>query len=95
MQVSRLGVESELQLPAYTTAIATWDPDNLCDLHHSSQQHRILHPLSKARDGTHNLMVPSWIHFHCTTMRTPDFCFLKMVNFSLMNRNAGGSSSSW
>jgi len=27
-------------------------------LHHSSQQRRILNPLSKARDGTHNLMVP-------------------------------------
>ena len=27
-----------------------------------SQQHRILNPLSKARDRTHNLMVPSQIH---------------------------------
>ena len=26
MEVPRLGVESELQLPAYTTAIAMWDP---------------------------------------------------------------------
>ena len=26
MQVSRLGVETELQLPAYTTATATRDP---------------------------------------------------------------------
>ena len=31
------------------------------DLHHSSQQHQILNPLSGARDRTHNLMVPSWI----------------------------------
>ena len=28
----------------------------------SSWQHRILSPLSKARDWTHNFMVPSWIH---------------------------------
>ena len=26
MEVSRLGAESELQLPAYTIATATWDP---------------------------------------------------------------------
>uniref|UniRef100_A0A8D0PR72 Complement C5 n=1 Tax=Sus scrofa TaxID=9823 RepID=A0A8D0PR72_PIG len=27
----------------------------------------ILNPLSEARDRTQNLMVPSWIHFHCAT----------------------------
>ena len=32
----------------------------LC-LHHSSGQRQILNPLSEARDGTHNLMVPGWI----------------------------------
>ena len=42
-----------------------------CDLHHSSRQCQILNPLSNARDRTHNLMVPSWIHFCCTTMGTP------------------------
>ena len=31
MEVPRLGVESELQLPAYTTATATWDLS--CQLH--------------------------------------------------------------
>ena len=30
-------------------------------LYHSSWQHRILNPLSEARDRTQNLMVPSWI----------------------------------
>ena len=44
MEVSRLGVESELWLLAYVTATAT------PDLHHSSQQCRILNPLSEARD---------------------------------------------
>ena len=33
MEVPRLGVESELQLPVYTTA--TRDPIHVCDLHHS------------------------------------------------------------
>ena len=34
---------------------------NVCDLHHSSIQCWILNPLSKARDRTCNLTVPSWI----------------------------------
>ena len=50
MEVPRLGVESELQLSAYTTATATWDPSHICDLHHSSQQCQILNPQSQARD---------------------------------------------
>ena len=44
------------------------DPICVCDLHHSSQQCRILNPLSETRDQTQNLMVPSWIHFHCAMM---------------------------
>ena len=36
MDVPRLGFESELQLLAYTTATATWDPSHVSDLHHSS-----------------------------------------------------------
>ena len=52
MEIPRLGVQLELQLPAYATATATQDPSSICDLHHSSQQHWILNPLSKTRDGT-------------------------------------------
>ena len=33
---SGLGVESELQLPAYTIATAMWDPSRICDPHCSS-----------------------------------------------------------
>ena len=50
MEVHQVGVELELELPAYATATATPDPRNICDLHHSSWQCRILNPLSKARD---------------------------------------------
>ena len=59
--VPRLGVEADLQLPGYTTATATQDPSRVCDLHHSSRQHWMLNPLSKARDQTHNLTDTSWV----------------------------------
>ena len=65
------GVEWELQLPAYATA--TRDPSRICNLHHSSQQRRILNSLSEARDRTCHLMVTSRIRFHCTTKGSPDF----------------------
>jgi len=64
MEVPRLGVELELQLLAYTTATATLDLSCICNLHHSSWQHRILNPLSKARDQTHILMDSSQVRFH-------------------------------
>ena len=56
MEAPRLG---ELQLPAYATATATPDLNHICDLHHSSGQHHILKPLSRARDQTHIQMWPS------------------------------------
>ena len=73
MEVPRLGVEWELQLPAYTTATATLDLSSICNPHHSSWQHRILNPLSKARDRTCNLTVTSQTHFHCATIGTPPY----------------------
>ena len=62
MQVPMLGVELKLQRLVYTTAIATQDLSCLSDLHHSSWQRWMLNPLSKARDGAHILMDPSWVH---------------------------------
>ena len=56
VEVPRLGVESELQLPAYTTATATPNPSHICNLHHSSWQCWIPNPLSKARHQTFVLM---------------------------------------
>ena len=77
MEVPRLGVESELQLPAYTTATATQDPNCICNLQHSSRQRRIPDPLSKARDQTQVLVDTSQVHFCCTT-GTPTLGFLKI-----------------
>ena len=71
MEVPRLVVKLKLQLPDNTTATAMPDPSCVCNLHHSSRQHRILNPLSEVRDQTRNLLVPSQIHFRCTTVGTP------------------------
>ena len=86
MEVPRLVIQLELQLPACTTATATQDPSQVYDLHHSSWQRQILNPLSEARGQTWNLMVPNRIHFRCATPGTPRSLSLKL-NFS-------GSSSS-
>ena len=56
MEVPRLGVEWELQLPVYTTATAMPDLSGICNLHHSSQQCQILNPPNEARDRTCVLM---------------------------------------
>ena len=80
VEVPRLGVLSELQLPAYTRATAMRDLSPVCNLYHSSWQHRILNPLSEAGDQNHNLVVPSRICFRCAMTRTPALVF--SVNFS-------------
>ena len=82
MEVPRLGLQLELQLPAYAMATAIPDPSCICDLHHGSQQHWILNPLNKAGDGTRNLIVPSWILFHCAMMGTPRFFFFFFFLFT-------------
>ena len=69
MEVPKLGVESELQLPA--TATAMWDPSCVCNLYHSSQQCRIPNPLSEARDRPCILTDTSQIRFRCTATGTP------------------------
>ena len=43
--------------------------------HHSSQQHWILNPLSRARDQTCILMDTTWVCCHHATMGTPSFLF--------------------
>ena len=64
IEVPRLRVELDLQLPAYTTATATQDLGHVCDLHHGSQQCQIFNPLSEARNLTCVLMDTSRVHYH-------------------------------
>ena len=59
MEVPRLGVYSELRVPAYTTAIAMPDLSHICD----TTAHGILNPLIKARNGTCVFMDTSQARF--------------------------------
>ena len=81
MEVPRLRAESDLWLLACATATATPDLSQVCDLHHSSWQCRILNPMSEARDRTLIFMFPSQIRFCCPKTGTPDsFIFLFCVS---------------
>ena len=75
MKVPRLGVKSELWLPAYITATATPDPSRLCHLHCSPRQRRIFNPLNRARDWTCILMDTSCVCNCWATTGTPKFLF--------------------
>ena len=84
MKVPRLGLKSELQLPAYTTATAIQDQNHVCDLHHSSWQCQILHPLSKARDRTHtSSWILVWVNYNWATMGNP-ICVYIYIFFQIM-----------
>ena len=74
MEVPRLGIELELQLLASATATTMQDPNCVCNLHHSSQQHQILNPLSEAWDRTHILMYTSQVCYCWATTGTLRTC---------------------
>ena len=54
------------------------DPSQVCDLHHSSQLHQILNPLSEARDWTCILMDTSHVPYHWAIMGTSYFSYWVM-----------------
>ena len=87
MKVPRLGVESELQLPAYAAATSRPDLNCVCDLQHSSEQRQIPSPLSKGRDRTQVLMDISQVRC-CWAMRGNPchifFSFLFFFSFVLL-----------
>ena len=83
MEVPRLGVQSELQLLAYTRATETSDLSRVCDLRHISRPHRILNPLERGQGSNCNLMVPGGIHFRCASTGTPRFIFSPLLPPSL------------
>ena len=82
MEVPRLGVKLELQLPAYATATATLDPSRVCDLHHSSRQWQTPNTLSEARDRTRILMDTRW-----ATMGMPIF-ILQVRNWGSVSQRS-------
>ena len=55
---------------------ATQDLSRVCDLHHRSQQRRILNPLSEARDWTYVPMDACEICFRWARMGTPEVWYL-------------------
>ena len=63
MDIPKLGVKSDLELPAYATATAMPDSSRICELHHSSWQCQIFNPLSEARDWTLSHDGNSAFHF--------------------------------
>ena len=77
MDVPRLGIRLELQLPAYTTAIVIPGPRCICDLnlHCSSWQCQILKLLSKARDRTCIPMYTGWILNLLSHNGNPSLCY--------------------
>ena len=61
MEVSRLEVEWELQVPAYATATVNMGSNLVCGIHCSSRQRWILNPLNEARDRTYDFMDTSQV----------------------------------
>ena len=76
MEIPRLEVESELQLPAYTTPTAMRNLSHICNLHHSSQQRQSL--THSTRPGIEPMS--SWMLVGCVNhwamTGTPSFIFL-------------------
>ena len=87
MEVSRLEIGSELQLLACATAMTTQDLS--CNLHHSSQQHRILNTLSEVRDWTHILMNTSQVGYPWdATGNSSRVCKQHFVHWTRLNWSA-------
>ena len=75
-EVPRLGLELELQLPASTTAKATWYPSLICNLHHRSWQRQIFNALNEARNQTRILTDTGRVLYCWDIMGTPVMIFV-------------------
>lgn len=86
MEIPRLWVESELQLPACITARATPDPSRIWELYYSSWQHQILNPLSKAHPHGYSLgslpSKPQW------ELPSPCFILFYFIYFFVFSKAA-------
>ena len=74
MEIPKLVVKSELQLPTFTTAPAMPDLSHNRDLHRSLQQHQILNPLNKVMDRTRVLMDISQVPSLLNHKKSSRFC---------------------
>ena len=63
MEIPRLGVESELQLPDYSTATAMAGSEPHLQPTPQLMATQILKLLGEARDLTCILMNPRWVHY--------------------------------
>ena len=88
MEAPWLGVESELQLPAYATATATWNLSYICKLHHSSQKCQIPNPLSEARGQPCVLTDTSWARYRWATTGTCTIFIPLDVHYKLVWGNS-------
>ena len=75
MEVPKLGLKSEEQLLAYSTATSTWDPSHICDLHHSSWQPGS--PIHWMRSGIEPASPQTLVGFVSAAPWTPKPQFLK------------------
>ena len=69
-------------------------------LHHSSLQHQVLNPLSRARDQTRVLMDTSQVHYHWAMMETPGlsrlgFSFRKCIEAEYLRFILFSNCPSW
>jgi len=87
MEVPRLGVELELEPLTYTIATAIWDLSCVCNLYHSSWQHRILNPPSKPRIKPMSSWMPIRFSNLWATIWTPHYIVYIQVHFCVWPLN--------
>ena len=75
MEVPRLGSNQSCSHQPLPQPQQWQDLSHICNLHHSSQQHQILNPLSEASDQNHILMDTSRVRYCWVTTGTPLWLF--------------------
>ena len=92
---SLIGIQSELQLPAYTTA--TPDPSQICKLHLSLWQCQILNPPTEARIKSVSLQTLCWVlnllNHNGNSCNKLDFLKFQMKCFTFSKENIGSNST--
>ena len=81
VEVPRLRVEWELQLPTYAAATATSDPSRICDLHHSSRGS--LTPWAKAgMEPASSRFLVGFVNHWAMKGAPPEFTWVSLSGFS-------------